>query len=176
MNYHSETTQKARSIANRISIQILGAVLIIDKITCFFPVYSLSMCFCYIANISLTIYFKSINSDHESFLSSLECLLRCYIFTQRSYFWHSKNCFSSCWQEEFTHYLPMREKYLLCLRKGKKEPLSNDTGKEKKKMLNFKKDKMIPPLWIFSRTTHCCLSIVTEANSHINASLTASIS
>lgn len=42
--------------------------------------------------------------------------------------------------------LPVREKYLLCLRKGKKEPLSNDTGKEKKKMLNFKKDKMTPPL------------------------------
>jgi len=26
------------------------------------------------------------------------------------------------------HSLPAREKYLLCLRKGKKEPLSNDTG------------------------------------------------
>ena len=111
MSYHSETTQKARSIANRIKFQIWGAVLIIDKIICFFTVYSLSMCFCYIANIPLTVYFKNINSDHESFLSSLECLWRCYIFTQRSYFWHSKNCFSSCWQEEFIYYLLGKNTY-----------------------------------------------------------------
>lgn len=68
------------------------------------------------------------------------------------------------------HSIPTSTKYL---RKEKKEPPPNDT--EKKKILNFKENKMTPPLCTLSRTTHCCLSIVSEANTYVSASGTASI-
>jgi hypothetical protein len=53
----------------------------------------MSISSCSIANTSQPIYFKNINSEHESFLSSLKCLWVGDIFTQRSYFWHSKIAF-----------------------------------------------------------------------------------
>lgn len=46
---------------------------------------------------------------------------------------------------------------------------------KKKKKLNFKENKMTPPLCTFFRTTHCCLSIVSEANTYVSASGIASI-
>lgn len=86
-------------------------------------------------------------------------------FRTKELFLAFKNCFASCWQEEFTHYLLVQNTWL-CLRKEKKnEPSPNDT--DFKKILNFKEEKMTLPLCTVSRKTHCCLSIVSEADSSI---------
>lgn len=54
------------------------------------------------------------------------------------------------------HSIPTSTKYLFHLRKEKKEPPPTDTEK-KKKILNFKENKMTPPLCTFFRTHRCCL-------------------
>ena len=51
------------------------------------------------------------------------------------------------------HSLPVREKYLLCLRKGKKEPLTNDTGKKKKDIKFLKGQNDSSSLNIFQNNT-----------------------
>lgn len=86
------------------------------------PFFFLSVSLLSIANIFVLVYFKNINSGHESHCSSQKCLWLCDIFTQRNYFWHSKISFlpASAKNSLIAYYA----QHVLCLKKRKRKKWS----------------------------------------------------